>query len=95
MNPRQFRREARTEEGRDRDFERRVRALEAMRASQLAIDEVPGLAAKDTQVAIALLASIVSSGALVDAVDDAAAATAGVAINHFYRTGNAVKVRLA
>jgi len=31
---------------------------------------------------------------LVDAVDDSAAASAGVKINQLYRTGNAVKIRL-
>lgn len=95
MNPRQFQRQARGEEGRDRDLERRVRALEALRASQLPIDPINGVVAADVQAALAALIALVGSGALVDAADDAAAALAGVPVAHFYRTGSAVKVRVA
>lgn len=95
MNPRQFRREARGEEGRDRDLERRVRALESVRASQVPVDPIGGVPAADVQAALAALAAMVGSGALVDAADDAAAASAGVAVAHFYRTGSAVKVRVS
>ena len=34
------------------------------------------------------------SYSLVDAVDDTAAASAGVGLNELYRTGNTVKIRL-
>jgi hypothetical protein len=57
MNPRSFQREARSEAGRDRDLERRVRSIEFMRASQLAVDPVAGLDAADVQAAIEALAA--------------------------------------
>lgn len=52
MSPRSFQRQARTEEGRDRDLERRVRSLEFLRASQLAIDPISGVSAGDVQTAL-------------------------------------------
>jgi hypothetical protein len=57
MNPRDFRRQSRTEEGRDRDLERRVRSLEFLRASQLAIDPIVGVNGLDVQTALEALAA--------------------------------------
>jgi hypothetical protein len=63
----------------------RIRRLESLRASEIPVDAI------DTWE----LGALVSIGAgLVDAVDDAAAATAGVPVGAFYRNGSVVMVRV-
>lgn len=44
--------------------------------------------------AVALLLNSGTIGPLTDAVDDAAAGVAGVAVGQLYRTGSAVKIRV-
>lgn len=79
------------------DLERRTRALENMRASDVPIDPIATLGtAADVQAALETLAGL---GAAIAAggsyIDDAAAAVGGVAVGHFYRNGSVVMVRVA
>jgi hypothetical protein len=73
----------------------RIRRLESLRASEIPVDAIDTWEPGDVQAALAALGALVSIGAgLVDAVDDAAAATAGVPVGAFYRNGSVVMVRV-
>lgn len=66
------------------------RDIGARRMAQTALDRMGGLAKATHTHPLASLA-----GPLTNAVDDAAAATAGVPVNGLYRNGSVVMIRVA
>jgi len=73
-------------------------AIEALRTAVIGlIDDVADLQTDlgTAQGDISALQTATDWSSLVDAADDTAAATAGVEINEFYRTGSTIKVRVS